>query len=86
MDEVPTSPEPGLERQSRRLGRPARWFLLIALALEVPGILLIALGSSWVFALGIALVALGIPFAAVGIGLLVSAGVGRWAAGHRPFA
>jgi hypothetical protein len=35
--------EPELERQGRRLGRPGRWFLLLALFLALPGAVLIVL-------------------------------------------
>ncbi len=79
-------PEPELERQSRRFRKPGSWFLLIALILEVPGIIMFVLGHSWVAAIGIALIALGIPFGAAGLGLLGSAIVGSWAAHRRPFA
>jgi hypothetical protein len=79
-------PEPELERQGRRFGKPASWFLALAAILEVPGILLFVLGHSWVAAIGIGLIALGIPPATVGVGLLVSALVARWAARHKPFA
>jgi hypothetical protein len=78
--------EPQLERQGRRLGKPGWWFLAISLVGLVPGIVLIALGSHWVFALGLALLALGsCPFA-VGVALLLASVVPRWAARHKLFA
>lgn len=79
-------PEPELERQGRRLAASASTFLLVALALLVPGLLMVVLGGSWVFALGITLAALSGPPAVVGIALLGSSAVSRWAARHRPFA
>lgn len=78
--------DPELERQGRRLSAPVSRFLLIALALAVPGLVLVILGSSWVFAIGIVLVALAGPPAVVGVALLVSSAVSRWAARRRPFA
>ncbi len=65
---------------------PAGRFALIALALAIPGAVLLVLGSGWVWAVGIALLALAIPPATVGIGLLGSAFVTRWASRDRPFA
>jgi hypothetical protein len=80
------SPDSMLERQSRRFRRPAWWFVLIAIVIEVPGILLLVLGHTWVIALGITLIALGSIPATVGVGLLISAAVTWWAARRRPFA
>jgi hypothetical protein len=79
-------PEPELERQGRSLARPAGGFLLIALALFVPGLLLVILGSSWVYALGWVLVALSLPPATIAVGALSSSVVARWAARHKSFA
>lgn len=79
-------PEPELERQSRRFRKPGSWFLSVAVAIEVPGILLFVLGHSWVAAIGIALIALGLPFVTIAVGLLGSALVAGWAAHRRPFA
>jgi uncharacterized membrane protein len=78
--------EPQLERQGRRLGRPAWWFFALAALLAVPGTLLIVLAHSWALALGAILLALAGPPALVGAGLLVSSVVSRWAARHRSFA
>ena len=78
--------EPELERQGRRLAAPAPGFLATAVALALPGLLMVIFGRSWVFAIGIALVALSVPVALVGGALLGSSVVARWAARHRPFA
>jgi hypothetical protein len=60
--------------------------VLIAVVFEVPGILLLVLGNSWLIALGVALIALGAIPATVAAGLLISAVVAWWAANRRPFA
>lgn len=86
MPSSPATPEPELERQAKRFRKPASWFLLVAATLEVPGILLFVLGHSWLAAIGIALMAVGAPFATVAVGLLASAAVAAWSARHRPFA
>jgi hypothetical protein len=44
------------------------------------------LGHSWVFTLGIVLIAISIPFDTIGIAGLGSAVVARWAARHKSFA
>lgn len=80
------SPDSVLERQSRRFRRPAWWFGLIAIVFEVPGILPLVLGHTWLIALGITLIALGAIPATVAAGLLISAAVTWWAAHRRPFA
>jgi hypothetical protein len=84
---VPDRPsDPQLERQGRKLSRPAGPFLLIATSLAVVGVVLLIVGHSWVWALGIVLVVLaGLP-AVVGIALLGAAAVARWAARRQPFA
>jgi hypothetical protein len=79
-------PEPELERQGKRLARPAGGFLLIAVVLFTPGLLLVILASSWAFALGWVLIALSLPPAAVALGALSSSVVARWAARHKSFA
>jgi hypothetical protein len=78
--------QPELERKSRRLAVPGTRFTVIAAVLAVPGIVLIILGSSWVWAVGIALLALALVPAVVAAGLLGAAAVGRWASRERPFA
>jgi len=79
-------PQPELTRQAGRFRKPASWFLLIAAALELPGIVLFLLGSSWVAALGLALIGVGGPFLLVGAALAASAVVAGWAGHRRPFA
>lgn len=59
---------------------------MIAVVLEVPGILLLVLGHTWLIALGVVLIALGSLPAAVAGGLLISAVVAWWASNRRPFA
>ena len=78
--------EPELERQGRRVGRPARWFLSLAVLLAVSGILLIVFTGGWAQAVGIVLVALSGPPCVVAVGLLLSSLVARWSARQRPFA
>jgi hypothetical protein len=78
--------EPELERKGRRLGRPGWWFLAIAIPIAIPGALLVALANSWAWALGIVLCVLAGPPAVVGLSLLLTSLVSRWAARHRPFA
>jgi hypothetical protein len=78
--------DPLLERQGRAISRPAPSFLAVAIALLIVGVVLLLLGSGWVWALGIVLVFLaGIPLA-VGVALLATGVVSRWAARRRPFA
>jgi thiamine transporter ThiT len=79
-------PEPQLERQGNRLVGPAVGFLAMGGTILVPGILMVVLGHSWVFTLGIVLIAISLPFDAVAIAGLGSAVVARWAARHKPFA
>jgi hypothetical protein len=54
--------------------------------LGVPGIVLMILAHGWAFALGLALTALALTRAVVGVGLLLSSGVARRTARRRPFA
>lgn len=81
-----TVAEPELERQGRRLGRPARWFLALAALVAIPGVLLIVFTHGWSQALGIVLVVLSGPPGVVAVGLLLSSLVARWSARHRSFA
>ena len=78
--------EPELERRSHQLAVPGTRFTIIAALLAAPGIVLIILGSGWVWAVGIALLALALAPAAVALGLLGSAAVAWWASRQRPFA
>jgi hypothetical protein len=66
--------------------RPALRFLAIALVLLVPGILLVVLGSAVLLGFGVLLILLSTVPGTVGVGLLVSSSVVRWAARHRLFA
>ncbi len=78
--------EPRLERAGRRLGHSAAWFLLIALIPLVPGIVLLVIGTTWSIAFGVLGVVLACLPGSVGVGLLGSSLVSRWAARHRSFA
>ena len=78
--------EPELERQGRRLGRPGWWFLLLAVFIALPGLVLIVLTHGSGHALGIVLVVLAGPPAVVATALLLSSLAARWAARHRSFA
>jgi hypothetical protein len=75
-----------LERQGRRIGHPGLRFLLIGALLAIPGIVLIVIGHGWSVGVGIAVLLLASGPIVVGIGLLSSAAVSRWAARHRLFA
>lgn len=85
-------PEPELELELERQGQgqslvsPAIGFLAIGVTLLAPGAVLLILGHSWVFTLGIVLVAISLPFEVVGVGGLGSAVVARWAARRKSFA
>jgi hypothetical protein len=79
-------PDPQLERHGKRFIRPALGFLVIGITILVPGILMVVLGHSWVFTLGIVLIAVSLPFDTVAVAALGSAVVARWAARHKSFA
>jgi hypothetical protein len=85
----PTTDRP-LDRRTDRLGqrlmRPAPPFLALACCLAVAGIILLILAPGWGWALGILLVALAGPPAAIGISLAAAGAVTRWAARDKPFA
>jgi hypothetical protein len=78
--------EPELERQGQSLLSPAIGFLAIGVTILAPGVVLLILGQSWVFTLGIVLVAISLPFGVVGVAGLGSAVVSRWAARRKSFA
>lgn len=78
--------EPQLAGASGRLGRTGRSFLGLSLIVGVPGVMLIILGHAWVFAVGLALLAIAFSPMIVAAGLLLSSAVANWAARHRPFA
>lgn len=75
-----------LERQGRRMIRPALRFLVIAVVVAIPGIVLIVLDHGWSVGVGIALLLIASIPAVVAGALLVSGSVARWAARHRLFA
>jgi hypothetical protein len=78
--------EPELERKGRAFEATGHRFLVLGAALAVPGIAMIILGTGWVFALGLVLLALGLVPGAVAAGLVSTGVVARWTARHRPFA
>ena len=73
-----------LERQGRRMIAPAVRFIGIGALLAIIGIVLIVTG--WSLVIGIALILLGSVPGGVGLALLMSGGVARWAARHKLFA
>jgi hypothetical protein len=75
-----------LERQGRRMGHSAGRFLLIGALVAIPGIVLVAIGHGWSIGVGAAVLLIASIPAFVGLGLLVSAAVSRWAARHKLFA
>jgi uncharacterized membrane protein YdjX (TVP38/TMEM64 family) len=78
--------DPVLERQGRRMIRPAVRFFLISLIPMIPGIVLIVIGHDGLLGLGIALIFIASCPLAIAIGLLVSGSVARWAARYKLFA
>jgi hypothetical protein len=86
MEPVGRVEEPQLERQGRRLAHPSWRFLLMGALIAIPGIVLVEIGNSWSLAFGIVLLLIASLPAGVGIALLVSGSVARWAARHRLFA
>jgi hypothetical protein len=78
--------DPQLERQGRRMVRPGLRFLALGLLLLVPGIVLVILGHNLALGIGILLILLSSLPGSVGVGLLTSASVARWAARHKLFA
>jgi Flp pilus assembly protein TadB len=69
-----------LERQGKRMERPAIRFLLLALIVAIPGVIVVVLGP---LGIGAAILLLACVPATVGIALLVSSGFARWAARHK---
>jgi len=86
MNDHTSVPDPELERQGRRLGRPGWWFLALAAFIALPGVVLIIFTQGWAHTIGIVLVVLAGPPAIVAAGLLPASLVARWAARHRSFA
>lgn len=78
--------EPVLERQGRRLGHSGGWFLLLAMLIAIPGVLLVVLGGTGASGVGIVVLALASAPAIVGVGLVISSAVARWSARHNLFA
>ena len=66
--------------------QPARRLLVIASELAIAGIVLIIIGAGWSLGVGIAVLLIASVPGAVGIGLLTSGSVARWAARHKLFA
>ena len=75
-----------LERQGRRMVKPALRFLVLALLLLIPGIVLVIVGHHLLLGIGIALILLSSLPGSVTLALLGSSSVARWAARHRLFA
>ncbi len=73
-----------LERQGQRMLHPGLRFVVIGLVLAIPGIVLVV--GDWALPFGITLIFFGsLPFG-VGLAMLLSASVARWAARHKLFA
>jgi len=75
-----------LDRAGRRLGRPGRWLILLAVLLAAPGVLLLVVGNGSARGVGIALVSLAGAPALAGLGLLLANAVAWWSARDKPFA
>ena len=73
-----------LERQGQRMLPPARGFLLMAAILAIPGVLLVV--TDLALQLGLIMLAFASLPGVVGLGLLLTASVARWAARHKLFA
>jgi hypothetical protein len=80
------APDCELERQARSFLSPALGFLMIGMTMLVPGVLLVLLGHDWVSTLGVVLVAISLPFDAIGTAGFGSALVARWVARRKSFA
>ncbi len=86
MADSPSVQDRMLERQARRMTPPAVRLLLIGIVIAIPGVVLVVVGQHWILGLGIALIFIGSGPVAIGLALLSSATVARWAARHRLFA
>ena len=75
-----------LERHGRRMVHPALRLLGIAAAIAIVGIVILVIDASWSLGVGIAVLLIASIPAVVGVGLLTSSGVARWAARHKLFA
>jgi hypothetical protein len=79
-------PEADPERHGESLLSPAVGVLTIGVTILMPGLLLLILGRSWLFALGIALVVISCPVSTVGLAGFGSTLAARWAERHKSFA
>ena len=75
-----------LERQGRRMGHSAARFLTVAAVFAIPGIVLVLIDHGWSIGVGIAFLLIASAPLVVGVGLLVTSAVSRWAARHKLFA
>jgi hypothetical protein len=75
-----------LDRQGRRLRRFGGRILGLGLILAIPGIILVIIGHGWSVGFGIAVLLIASIPGVVGLGLVVSSVVARWAARHKLFA
>jgi hypothetical protein len=73
-----------LERQGERMAAPARGFLLVAAIMAIPGLFFVV--TDLAQTLGVVMLVLASLPGVVGLGLLISASVARWAARHKLFA
>jgi len=73
-----------LERQGERMAAPARGFLLVAAVMAVPGLFFVV--TDLAQTLGIVMLVFASLPGVVGVALLLSASVARWAARHKLFA
>jgi hypothetical protein len=75
-----------LERQGHRMGHSAGRFVLVGIVIAIPGIALLLIDHGWSIGVGIAVLLIASIPLVVGVGLLVSGAVSRWAARRKLFA
>jgi hypothetical protein len=68
------------------MARPGLRFILAAILIALPGIVLVALDHGWSVGVGVAVLLIASVPAVFGVALLLSSGVARWAARHKLFA
>lgn len=68
------------------MGHSASRFLLVAVVIAIPGIILLLIDHGWSIGVGIAVLLIACIPLAVGTGLIVSGAVSRWAARRKLFA
>ena len=68
------------------MGYSAGRFLLVGVVIAIPGIVLLLIDHGWSVGVGIAVLLIASIALVVGIGLLVSSAVSRWAARRKLFA